>query len=604
MKESQRILHFLCILLLCCLLSVIGDFSAEAQEDWPEVLHGTLYMDREAVVPGSDFRIVLAVEIEGEYHINCPVPDDEFLIPTRVTIGELPGFAFDKPIYPPPVEKTYEFSEQPMRVYEGAVSVGIPARVTAEVEPGRYPLEVTLSYQPCDHMACYPPEEKVFGLDITVVPLGQDMRPAHTGIIDRVDWGGPPPAGEGMAEEGFAALVRERGLLLALLIVFVGGLALNLTPCVFPIIPITIGFFTSQSGGRTSLAFRLSLAYFLGITLCFSVLGTVAALTGSLFGALLQNPLVLVLIAGVLVYLALSMFGLYEIPLFTRLQGTTGGAKKGLAGAFLMGLTVGLAASPCIGPFVLGLLVFVGNTGDPLMGFLIFSVLAAGLGLPYIVLGTFSGMLSALPRAGTWMEVVKKILAVVLFGLVFYFLRPLIPRQAYPLIFAAYLVLGGIVLLVVRTAGELKGMRIIRLLVAAAFLLWGLYSFYGALAAEQREGLEWTEVSSPAQLQERLDAGRPTVVHFTAAWCAVCHELEDKTYTDPVVLAVCRGIQFLRIDLTGEDEDRKQLREQLNVRGLPTILFFDASGREQTRLRQSGFVEPERFAGLIREIAP
>jgi len=604
MNLSKKFFSISGILLLCSLLSVIGGTSAGAQEDWPEVLHGALYMDRETVVPGSDVRFVLAVEIEGEYHINCPVPADEFLIPTRITIEELPGFVFGEPIYPPPVKKTYEFSEEPMSVYEGAIHIGIPARAAAGVLPGRHHLEVTLSYQPCDHMACYPPEEKVFGLDVTVVPLGQEMRPAHAGIIDRVDWGGPALSGETGTEGGFAALVRERGLLLALLIVFVGGLALNLTPCVFPIIPITIGFFTSQSGGKTSLAFRLSLAYFLGITLCFSVLGTVAALTGSLFGALLQNPLVLVLIAGVLVYLALSMFGLYEIPLFTRLQGTTGGAKKGLAGAFLMGLTVGLAASPCIGPFVLGLLVFVGNTGDPLMGFLIFFVLASGLGLPYIVLGTFSGMLSALPRAGTWMEVVKKILAVVLFGLVFYFLRPLIPRQAYPLIFAAYLVLGGIVLLVVRTAGELKGMRLIRLLVAAAFLLWGLYSFYGALTAGPREGLEWTEVSGPVQLQEHLDAGRPTVIHFTAAWCAVCHELEEKTYTDPAVTAVCRGIRFLQVDLTGEDEDKKKLREQLNIRGLPTILFFDASGRERPELRQSGFVGPERFVELIGEIGP
>jgi thiol:disulfide interchange protein DsbD len=305
--------------------------------------------------------------------------------------------------------------------------------------------------------------------------LGQDMRPANEDVMARVVWGGP--AGTDGQGDDFAALVRERGLLLALLIVFVGGLALNLTPCVFPIIPITVSFFTSQSGGRSSRAFQLALAYFLGITLCFSVLGTVAALTGSLFGVLLQSPVVLIFIAGVLIYLALSMFGLYEIPLFTKLQSTTGGAKKGLAGAFLMGLTVGLAASPCIGPFVLGLLVFVGNTGSPLVGFVVFFTLAAGLGLPYLILGTFSGMLSALPRAGTWMEAVKKILAVILFGLVFYFLRPLMPAGTYRYVFAGYLIVGGIVLFAVRTGGEPKGLRMARHVVAAAFVVWGLFSF-------------------------------------------------------------------------------------------------------------------------------
>jgi thiol:disulfide interchange protein DsbD len=452
-------------------------------------------------------------------------------------------------------------------------------------------------------MACYPPEEKVFALDLTVASLGAEMTPVNAQIMNNVSWGGPAAVEQTRSEDQFAVLVRERGLLLALLIVFVGGLALNLTPCVFPIIPITISFFTSQSGGKTSLAFRLSLAYFLGITLCFSVLGTIAALTGSLFGSLLQNPLVLVLIAGVLVYLALSMFGLYEIPLFTRLQSTTGGAKKGLAGAFLMGLTVGLAASPCIGPFVLGLLVFVGNAGDPFLGFLIFFTLAAGLGLPYIVLGTFSGMLSTLPRAGTWMEVVKKILAVILFGLVFYFLKPLIPRDIYPFIFAAYLVIGGIVLFVLRTKGEPRGLGAVRYLVAALFVLWGIYSAVGAFRLQDREQLQWTPLTGLSELQGMLSAGRPTVVHFTAAWCAVCHELEEKTYTTPAVIAAGRDLQFVSIDLTSEDEDKKRIREQYNIRGLPTILFFDPSGHERPELRQSGFLEPEQFVELLNAVS-
>jgi thiol:disulfide interchange protein DsbD len=508
------------------------------------------------------------------------------------------GFAFDEAIYPRAMERSYEFSDEPMAVYEGTVYFGIAGRTTAEVPSGEQRLEVVFSFQPCDHAACYPPDEVVFPLLLTVVPLGEEMRLANEEMMAKVRWGDEGDGGAG--QDDFAALVREKGLLLALIIVFVGGLALNLTPCVFPIIPITISFFSSQSGGRALRAFQLSLAYFLGITLCFSVLGTIAALTGALFGALLQNPIVLIFIAAVLVYLALSMFGLYEIPLFTRLQSTTGGAKKGLAGAFLMGLTVGLAASPCIGPFVLGLLVFVGNTGSPLMGFTVFFTLAAGLGLPYIILGTFSGMLSALPRAGTWMEVVKKILAVILFGLVFYFLRPLIPADVYPFVFAAYLLVGGIVLLVVRTEGELGGMRIIRLVVAVAFLLWGAYSAVTALRTGAGEGLEWTSVSSMDQIESARVSGKPVIMDFTASWCAACRELEHKTFTDERVQSAAEEFVLLQVDFTREDDQLKEIREQLGIRGLPTIIFIDRNGQEAAERRQSGFVEPEQFLELMQ----
>ncbi|MFC1683034.1 cytochrome c biogenesis protein CcdA [Candidatus Zixiibacteriota bacterium] len=596
MRSRKSLLIPVIICLLC--LATMPLYGQETTGEEPQIITGRVYLDRQTVVPGCDLRIVVEAQIGEEYHINGHDPGDEFLIPTEVRVEEVGGFAFDEAIYPSALERNYEFSDEPMAVYEGTVHLGIAGRTMAEVPPGEHHLEVVLSFQPCDHAACYPPDEVVFPLSVTVVPLGEEMRLINDEIMTKVRWSDEGDAGAG--QDDFAALVREKGLLLALVIVFIGGLALNLTPCVFPIIPITISFFTSQSGGRTSRAFQLSLAYFLGITMCFSVLGTIAALTGSLFGALLQNPIVLIFIAGVLVYLALSMFGLYEIPLFTRLQSTTGGAKKGLAGAFLMGLTVGLAASPCIGPFVLGLLVFVGNTGSPLMGFTVFFTLAAGLGLPYIILGTFSGMLGTLPRAGTWMEVVKKILAVILFGLVFYFLRPLIPGRTYPLIFAAYLLVGGVILLVVRTAGEPRGLRLVRILVVAGFLIWGAYSAYAALRPGAGEGLEWTSVSSMARIDQARASGKPVIMDFTASWCTACRELEHKTFTDERVRSAAGDFVLLQVDFSKEDADLKKIREQLGIRGLPTIIFLDRSGQEVLERRQSGFVEPERFLELMQ----
>jgi len=592
-----------CLLLFCALVYLCGPMRLWGQEEWPEVLAGQVYMDRENLVPGSDLRLVFEARIRDGYHINSHTPGDEFLIPTEIRIKEIDGFSFDAPIYPAPLERMYQFSDDQMSVYEGTVHFGITGRTTADLEAAQYGLELVFSYQPCDHVACYPPEEVVFPLTVRVLPLGQQMKSINEAAMAKVDWSGLGSTAEKSGpEDEFTLFVKEKGLMLALLVVFVGGLALNLTPCVFPIIPITISFFTTQNSGRTGLAFRLSLAYFVGITLCFSVLGTVAAMTGSLFGALLQNPLVLILIASVLVYLALSMFGLYEIALFARLQSTTGGAKKGLAGAFLMGLTVGLAASPCIGPFVLGLLVFVGNAGDPVLGFFVFCTLAAGLGLPYIILGTFSGMLGTLPRAGAWMEVVKKILAVILFGLVFYFLRPLIPPNLYPLVIAGYLMVGGIVLYLLRTHEELGALRIVRYLVATGFIVWGLYSCFHSLPSREERGLQWRTIASMSQLREALSEGKPVVMDFTAAWCAACRELEDKTFTDAGVMAASGDILFLQVDLTRENREKQQIREKLRIRGLPTLLFFNDSGEELGERRQTGFVEPEKFLQLMEDL--
>ena len=218
---------------------------------------------------------------------------------------------------------------------------------------------------------------------------------------------------------------------MALLFVFIGGLALNLTPCVYPMITITVSYFGGGGERSVGKAFRTSLVYCLGMVITYSSLGLLAALTGSLFGALLQNPVVLVLIAALLIGLALSMFGLYEIqpPRFLLERATGLSSKAGYVGVFFLGAMIGIIAAPCLAPFVVALLTFVAQLADPWLGWWLFFVFACGLGLPYIVLGTFSGLLGRLPKSGTWMVWVKRVFGVGLLAVAVWITNPLWSRS-------------------------------------------------------------------------------------------------------------------------------------------------------------------------------
>ena len=208
-----------------------------------------------------------------------------------------------------------------------------------------------------------------------------------------------------------------------------GGMALNLTPCVYPLIPITVSYFGGLSGGSRRRLVAHGLFYLGGLAVTNTVLGVAAALTGGLMGAMLQNPVVLVVIAGILLVFATSLFGFWELRLPQSLTQAATKSYAGFFGTLFMGLTLGLVAAPCIGPFVLGLLTWVASQGSAWLGFAVFFTLSLGLGLPLFFLALFSGSLEKLPRSGEWMIWVRKLMGWVLVGLAVHFLRPLLPAS-------------------------------------------------------------------------------------------------------------------------------------------------------------------------------
>ena len=390
-----------------------------------------------------------------------------------------------------------------------------------------------------------------------------------------------------------------------LLLIFAGGMALNLTPCVYPMIPITVSYFggraTSESQGKGRLAAH-GLCYLLGLAFTNSVLGTVAALTGSLMGAVLQHPAVLILVALVLILFATSLLGFWELRLPSGLTQAAAKSYTGYLGSLFMGLTLGVVAAPCIGPFVLGLLTWVAGMGSPWIGFIVFFTLSIGLGLPLSVLAIFSGQLKHLPRAGGWMIWVRRLMGWILVVMAVYFLKPILREPAATIALSAVLLAGGIHLaLVDRTEA---GFKMFPWLKAAS----GAVSFAVAallLASWVMRGptVAWIPYSQESLEVARM-SGKPVIIDFYAAWCAPCRGLEEITFHDAAIVNKAKeSFIMIKVDVTeaGNALNDRLLR-QYQVKGVPTVVFLDKTGKEREDLRLVDFLPSDQFLGRMGKL--
>jgi len=510
-------------------------------------------------------RGVVSATIENGWHIQSAHPLDTFTIPTTLSVDGLV-----QADYPPHEVKSFTFSGgTKLAVYEGTIKIPF----TAKLKSGATTVTASLHYQACNDKVCLPPRTATTEIALSGAPVAPSaaFTPLSAAPKDRL-----------------TSTFLSHGLPLTLLVLFLGGLALNLTPCVFPMIPITLGFFAMQSDGRRSRRFALSAAYVAGLVIMYSALGVLAALSGKIFGSWLQHPAVLIALAVLMLVLASSMFGAWEMTV-PQFIGRRSGGRAGLVGAGVMGLFVGIVAAPCVGPVVVALFTLVAEIGKPLIGFVMFAALALGLGSPYLV------ALNALPRPGEWMVQVKKAMGFVLIAMAVYFVRPLIGENAFRWGVAASLLIGALFLFFSRSVGPRAG-RVVRLACGVLLFVAG-----AAFALPRPSGaiIEWQRYNANAI----ASPGKPVIIDFYADWCLPCKELDQKTFNDRAVAGELDRFLRVKADLTNADDPVVQaLLQQYHIVGVPTIVFLDSSGRELVAQRLIGFEAPQPFLARLKQV--
>jgi thiol:disulfide interchange protein DsbD len=574
----------------------LGDSSSTPAPPTPEELVTVVVEAPAHAAPGEAVSVIVRATVRAGWHVNANPPSLDYMVPTKVELTLPPGYS-PRPIrYPAGEEHRFAFdTEHALSVYQGAVTIEVPFRV-APTATGAQTIKGVLRYQACNDELCLAPASKSFEARIQVAgapvtaPTQTPDEPPPTVTQAPTK---PTPVTAVGGVNPIQRLFDEHGAL-AFFSIFLLGLGLNLTPCVYPMMSVTLALFGAREEKRLWKRVPAALVYMMGIALTYSVLGIVAAFTGTLFGAALQSPWVLVSIAAVLAVMGVSMFGLFELQVPSSvLSRFSGNSATGLAGVFFSGLLVGLFAAPCVGPPIVALLAVVAQSGKPWFGFLAFFVLSLGLGLPYLILGTYTGLLQRLPRSGTWMVWVKKVFGLLLFAVALFYLS-LVLRPAWSgWVAPVALVIGGLYLgFIERSARAAAGFTRFQRVAGAAALALGVW----LAVSTPRASVEWAPFTGE-RLSQATRQGKPVVLDFYADWCIPCHELDRSTFTHPEVRRVLARFVPLKVDLTSDKvEEIQALRARFGVNGVPTVLFLTAEGSEVPNTRVVGFLPPQDFA--------
>ncbi len=615
--------------LLCCagfILFILflphPDFTAKAEgqnsfilsepaEKTAEPFKISISAQPDILAAGSTSGIQVIFDIAAGYKLYADA--------TSVRPHGREGFTFGKVKTPRPVRKK-EPDGKTALFYEGLTVFELPVRSSPALEPSEISLSLEILLRGCSETVCFLPEKREKKIVLTLLPpiseeikAGVPEKDSLTAVELRendknVEYG------EG-GENPFRNAASEYGLTGVLLAAFLWGLLASLTPCVYPMIPVTVSVIGAGPGKNLSQSFLLSLFYVLGMSLTYAIFGVIAAWSGSLFGAYTDHPLVRIGVAVLFFILALGMFDLLHIRMPSRIASGLGTwTGSGRFGVFFTGAATGAVVGPCVGPMLAGLLIYIAALGSKIQGFFIMWSFALGMGVLFLIIGTFSGAASALPQAGPWMEKIRRFFGLLMLGVALYYIRPLLPPSFFYLMLGAILIGTGIYSgaadrLAPESGGYARFQKSIAILCltlgiayAVRFAMWDILLPQAGIPAAEREEMQWIG-SEAAGLRMAGEQQKPVMMDFRADWCSACLKLEQKTFRDARVQNLAESFILLRIDNTDtKDPVAEKLRKKYGIVGLPTIIFLDASGKILHNLTITEYVGPEELISRMETV--
>jgi thiol:disulfide interchange protein DsbD len=494
---------------------------AEEQHPLSAVAKVTPYAVEPEQIAELQVSVLLPIEFkayEDQFHIQITSPEGVKI--SKFSISPLTEF-FDT------------FTKKKRRGVMGSATLIAPFELPKNMPQGDQILDVKLTYQACTKAYCLFPQNVMLKVPVTV------NAPVHT-----------------LHAKSFFKMsfeeIATHGLWISFIFVFLFGVLSSFTPCVYPMIPITIAVLGREAHARTRWQnFKVSLTYVCGIAATYSALGVVAASTGMLFGSFISHPLVLGFVVVVFLLMALSMFGLFELqaPPFLRDTLLSHLHVHGYLGAFVSGLVAGIVASPCVGPVLVGILTFVAQTQNLWLGFWLLFVYALGMGMLFLALGVFSHFTKALPRSGEWMARIKIFFGMVMVAMAIYYLNMIFP--------------------VTHLFDQSRWIS-------------------DSPGVSERAMRQWNNYSDEL-LQKAQTEGRPVIIDFRADWCAACKELEQFTFSSSKFKKAAKDFELLKFDATNDSPALEKMKERYHIVGLPWVIFISKSGKWQADLTLTAY---------------